>query len=52
MSACIGLGITPEMVRAGAKEVKDYDPDEISADEIAIRVYRAMEAARLRDQHQ
>ena len=39
--------VTPEMARAGGKEVVDYDPETSVPNEIAIRVYQAMERTRL-----
>jgi hypothetical protein len=40
------IQITPEMLRAGWREVAEWDPESESGDVLAARVYRAMEAAR------
>ena len=39
--------VTPEMASAGGKEVVDYAPETSVPNEIAIRVYQAMERTRL-----
>ena len=38
--------ITPEIVKAGAEEVLGFDPDRGSPKDVAVRVYRVMEAVR------
>ncbi len=40
------IEITPEMAAAGAEEVMDYDGKTVTAREVAIRTYRAMERQR------
>lgn len=40
------IEITPEMIEAGALEVARGNPDYFSDEEIAVKVYRAMEKAR------
>lgn len=45
------IEVTHEMASAGAEEVSDYDGEFVTATEIAIRAYRAMELVRRASRH-
>lgn len=47
LSAKTEFGIWPEMVKVGAAEVVGFEPKRDNPEDVAVRVYKIMECARI-----